>query len=357
MTPSPLITRNVETQGSSLPPGGWVELAREVGTFYHDPRWITGLAECFSYEVCWLTARHDGRLVGGLALATVPGLFGGKRLVSFPFSFIAGPMARSLEVAQALGTAARELTAQRGARRVEIKQIASDIPAAPLEFVRSTRYTTYRVSTEGGEQAVWNRLHHTSTQQRIRKGQKAGVAVVNGESEADWLAMAQLEERVQQWHGVPAPPRRFFVDLCRRLQGLGLADLYLARLPDGRMAAGFVMFKGPREWIYAFSASDPAYVKQYRPTHVLLWAALQRAAAAGVICDLGRTAPEQASLADFKLRWGAQAVPLAYDYWPDAGGLNQARRDRGVLALATRLWRWLPAPAARAGSALYRFLG
>src|SRR5207253_2680031 len=141
------------------------------------------------------------------------------------------------------------------------------------------------------EQAVWKRLHITSTQQRIRKGQKAGVVVVDGESEADWLALARLEERVQQAHGVPAPPRRFFLDLCRRLQREGLADLYLARVPTGngggRIAAGFVMFKGPREWIYAFSASDPTYVKEYRPTHVLLWAGLQRAAAAGVTCDLG----------------------------------------------------------------------
>src|SRR5207245_4349092 len=126
----------------------------------------------------------------------------------------------------------------------------------------------------GGEQAVWSRLYATSTTQRIPKGQKAVVVVVYGESETDSLAMARLEERVQQSHGVPAPPRRFFVDLCRRLQRERLADLYLARVPDGRIVAGFVMFKGPREWIYAFSAADPAYVQQYRPTHLPPWAGL-----------------------------------------------------------------------------------
>ncbi len=302
------------------------------------------------------TSAPDGSLTGGLALAEVPKLFGGRRLVSFPFSFIAGPVATDAATYVALAHEARALAAELGVRRLELKQLDTRMPVAPA-FERSTRYTTFRVSTQGGEQAVWKRLHVTSTQQRIRKGQKAGVTVHDGHSEDDWLAMARLEEQVQHGHGVPAPPRPFFVGSLRGLQQAGLVDLYLARVPDGRIAAGFVMFKGTREWIYAFSASDPALVRDYRPTHVLLWAGLQRAAAAGVTLDLGRTAPEQASLAEFKQRWGAEAVPLAYDYWPGAGGLAQARRDRGPLALAARVWAALPAPLARLGSVLYRYLG
>jgi hypothetical protein len=328
----------------------------EHGTFYHDRRWLTEITRCFGYRLHTLTAGTATALTGGLALAEVPALVGHGRLVSFPFSFIAGPLAADADTHAALAAAARDLAIERRARRVELKQLGVDRAVAE-GFERSTRYSTYRVSTQGGEQAVWKRLHVTSTQQRIRKGQKAGVVVVDGRSEGDWLAMARLEERVQQGHGVPAPPRRFFLGSLRRLQEAGLVDLYLARIPDGRIAAGFVMFKGPREWIYAMSASDPALVREYRPTHVLLWAGLQRAAAAGMTLDLGRTAPEQASLAEFKQRWGAEAAPLAYDYWPNAGGLSQARRDRGSLALAARIWSALPAPVARLGSALYRYLG
>jgi GNAT acetyltransferase-like protein len=348
--PLPVITRHAE------PPTAWDRLVAEQGTFYHDRRWLVELTRCFGYRLHVLTAGNGDALTGGLALAEVPALLGPGRLVSFPFSFIAGPMATDAATRTALTDAARELARERRVRRLELKQLGADVPV-PDGFERSTRYTTYRVDTRGGEQAVWKRLHVTSTQQRIRKGQKAGVTVVEGRSPDDWLAMARLEEQVQQGHGVPAPPRRFFVGALRRLQEAGLVDLYLARIPDGRSAAGFVMFKGPREWIYAFSASDPALVREFRPTHVLLWAGLQHAAAAAVTLDLGRTAPEQASLAEFKQRWGAEAVPLAYDYWPNAGGLSQARRDRGALALAARVWSVLPAPLARLGSPLYRYLG
>jgi hypothetical protein len=344
------------TQHLTEEPPGWQALAQSRGTFYHDARWIAGLARCLRYRTHWLTATGGDGLAAGLALAEVPTFTGGRRLVSYPFSFIAGPMASSTEAAHAVLDVARELVREVGSKRLEVKALGPGFPVA-TGFERSERYTTYRISPVGGEQAVWKRLDRTSVQQRIRKGEKAGVQVIMGESEADWLEMARLEELVQQGHGVPAPPRRFFTELLRGLQREGLVDLYLGRIPDGRIAAGFVMYKGPADWIYAFSASVPELIREYRATHVLLWAGLRAAVAANVVLDLGRTAPEQTSLAEFKMRWGAATVPLVYDYFPSAGGLNQARRDQGPLAVASKIWSRLPAPVARLGSALFRYLG
>ena len=68
----------------------------------------------------------------------------------------------------------------------------------------------------------------------------------------------------------------------------------------------------------------------------------------------GRNAPE---LEEFKQRWGAELMPLAYDYYPGVGGLAAKRRDGGILSIATTVWSHLPRPVARMGSALYRYLG
>ena len=199
-------------------------------------------------------------------------------------------------------------------------------------------------------------LHADSTRRGIRKAEKGGVEVLAGETESDWLTMARLQERTARGHGLPPPPRTFFVEHCRTLQREGLAALHLSRLPDGRIGAGIVVWKGARAWIYAFGASDPRLLA-HRPNHALLWAALRGAIAAGVPFDLGRAAPEQTGLVEFKRRWGGQSQPLAYDYWPDARGLNVARRDGGALALAGRLWSLLPSAVARLGAPLYRYLG
>jgi hypothetical protein len=289
-----------------------------------------------------------------LAAAQVPALLGPKRLVSLPFSYAAGPLARDQAIATSLTESARERSRELGIRRVEIKSRGEHLPAPG--FQRTSHYATYEVPTDGGEAALWKRLHPSSTQRSIKKGEKSGLIVRQGDTSADWLIMAELEEATAHGHGLPAPPRNFFVEGCRTLQLGGLSALYIAFTPAGAPAAAITLWKGPRSWIYAFGASDPLHL-ELRPNHVLIWRAMKDAALAGCNFDLGRAAPEQEGLVEFKRRWGGQALPLAYDYWPEPGGLNIARRDRGSLAAMAAVWSRLPASVARLGSGLYRYLG
>ena len=339
------------------PPDGWERLVRELGIFYHDQRWILGLSRTFGFRVSFVGAFEGGELVGGLPLATVPALFGPRRLVSLPFSYAAGPIARTEDVALALANEATRLAARGGIGRVELKQPSTDWEPGS-GFSRVVHYHAYRLSTSGGEEDVWRRLHRSSTQRGIKKSEKSGVRVIraSAEDEGAWLEMARLQESTSHRHGVPAPPRKFFLGLCRELQREGLAALYLAHVPERGIAAAIVVWKGAREWIYAFGASRDELL-EYRPNHALLWAAIRDAVAAGVVFDMGRAAPEQEGLVEFKRRWGGEPVPLAYDYWPGVAGLNVSRRDAGALGLAARIWSALPAPVARMGSALYRYLG
>jgi hypothetical protein len=346
--PSLTISRTVE------PPDDWEAYARAHGTFYHLPQWAECLRDIYRLRLEYYSARTQGALQGLLAVAEVPPLLGPRRLVSLPFSYAAGPLATRGATADALAAAVRESARDRRLRRVELKS-RGEFPPAP-GFHRISHYTTFELPTEGGELEVWRRLHPGSTQRSIRKGQKAGVVVRRGETSDDWLIMAELEERTAHAHGLPAPPRRFFTEGCRRLQAAGLADVYLAFTRAGDRAAAITVWKGPRAWIYGFGASDPAHL-EHRPNHVLLWTAIQEAIAAGCRFDLGRVAPEQEGLLEFKRRWGGQAIPLAYDYWPEPGGLNLAARDRGVMATAGAVWSRLPRGVARLGAGLYRYLG
>lgn len=346
--PSLTVSRTAE------PPEDWRAFAVAHGTFYHRPEWPVCLAEMYRLRVEYYSARAGGELRGLLALAEIPPLLGPRRYVSLPFSYAAGPLAQDDTTAAALSQAAMERALARRIGRVEVKS-RGEHPPAP-GFQRASRYATYEIETSGGESSVWQQLHAGSTRRSIKKGQKAGLVVRRGDTVEDWLTMAQLEERTAHGHGLPAPPRRFFVEGCRRLQKAGLADVYLAFTSSGARAAAITVWKGARSWIYAFGASDPAYL-EHRPNHVLLWAAVQDSIRAGCRFDMGRAAPEQEGLVEFKRRWGGQALPLAYDYWPAPAGLNLALRDRGPMAAAAAVWSRLPAGVARLGSGLYRYLG
>lgn len=346
--PSLTISRTAE------PPEDWRPFAAAQGTFYHRPEWTLCLGDSYRLPVDYYSARREGELRGLLAVAEIPALIGPRRFVSLPFSYAAGPLALDGSTAAALSQAVLERARERGVRRIELKS-RGEYPA-PAGFQRASRYSTYEIATEQGESAVWQQLHAGSTQRSIRKGRKAGVVVRRGETAEDWLLMAELEERTSHGHGLPAPPRRFFVEGCRRLQDAGLAQVYLAFTSAGAPAAAITVWKGPRSWIYAFGASDPAHL-EHRPNHMLIWTAIQDAIAARRRFDMGRAAPEQETLVEFKRRWGGQAIPLAYDYWPTPAGLNIAARDRGPMAAVAAVWSRLPAGIARLGSGLYRYLG
>ena len=346
--PSLTISRTAE------PLEDWRAFAVAHGTFYHQPEWALCLGDIYRLRLDYYSARREGELRGLLAVAEIPPLIGPRRFVSLPFSYAAGPLARDADTAAALSEAVLERAQERGVRRIELKS-RGEYPA-PSGFQRASRYATYEIPTEQGESAVWQELHAGSTQRSIRKGLKAGLVVRRGETAEDWLIMAEMEERTAHGHGLPPPPRRFFVEGCRRLQGDGLAQVYLAFTSTGAPAAAITIWKGPRSWIYAFGASDPAQL-EHRPNHVLLWTAIQDAIASGRRFDLGRAAPEQEGLVEFKRRWGGQAIPLAYDYWPAPAGLNFAARDRGSMAAVAAVWSRLPSGIARLGSGLYRYLG
>lgn len=342
---------SLQIRRADTPDAGWQDLAREIGTFYHEPAWCRLLAGEFGFRLEYLTAHDGDRLVGLLPLAWVRGLLR-SRLVSLPFSYATGPVARDRETALALMEHAHAIAQEKGVP-LEVKSLARDVPPAP-GFSRREAYSTYVVDMAGGESAVFERLHAGSTRRSIRKAMKSNLAVSIDNSIEAWVAFAKLQEATSHGHGLPAPPRSFFVDGCRGLAAAGLASLRLAWL-DGVPVAGIVLWQGARQWIYAFGASRPDALEA-RPNHLLIWQAIVDALNAGVGFDLGRASPQQAGLVEFKQRWGALAVPLAYDYWPEPRGLNTMSRDSGALAAFGRVWSHLPAPVARAGSVLYRYM-
>ena len=86
--PSLTLSRTAEA------PPDWGAFAEAHGTFYHRPEWARCLADMYRFRIDYYSARAGGELRGILAVAEIPALLGPRRLVSLPFSYAAGPLAR-----------------------------------------------------------------------------------------------------------------------------------------------------------------------------------------------------------------------------------------------------------------------
>jgi hypothetical protein len=166
-----------------------------------------------------------------------------------------------------------------------------------------------------------------------------------------------------RWHGQPSRPYRLFSAMWHLLAPTGAMRLLLVeRSGDRRQAiTGSILLMQNDTVFYVFNGRRREALS-LRPNDLLQWHAMRDAAAAGYRrYDFGEVETVNASLADFKAKWGTEARPLyryhappLTDEQPGYGSLE----TRGALRnLALAAWKRVPLPiTALAGDRLYRYL-
>jgi FemAB-related protein (PEP-CTERM system-associated) len=276
-------------------------------------------------------AERDGRVVGILPLLRR----GGRR--PRLFSAPGGLLADDAATAAALLAPVREQVAREGLWWAELRdqRVAWD----GLETNREHVTMVLDLATSPEEQ--W-KAFDAKLRNQVRKGEKSGF-------ERSW------------GHGGVADFHRVMVENLRDLgtpvRGLGYyadalallgddADVLVLRL-DGEAAGAMFTVR------HADTVTDPWASSLRRhfarcPNQVLYWEALQRAIARGARrFDFGRSQWESPTFR-FKQQWGAQPVPLHYQYILGAGAtMPTLAAQKGGFSLAVELWRRLPVPVAR----------
>ncbi|MBI2717362.1 MAG: GNAT family N-acetyltransferase [Rhizobiales bacterium] len=192
--------------------------------------------------------------------------------------------------------------------------------AAPRGWTAIAR-TAHVLSLEGGFDKVFASRFKSDTRNRIRRAERAGLEIVSGNS-TDLVGEfhALLRRSILRWgrrQGEPAPLARFrgnlrdpqskFVGLAAVAQPL--FRLWIARLAGKPVAAILVL--RDRQAHYTRGAMDETVAGETYANYLLHHAAIKDACEHG--CrhyHMGETG-NSASLAQFKSRFGAVAVPYA----------------------------------------------
>jgi FemAB-related protein (PEP-CTERM system-associated) len=121
----------------------------------------------------------------------------------------------------------------------------------------------------------------------------------------------------------------------------GRAQLIVVRLRERPVAAGLTYRTGGMVEIpWASSVRD---YNPLCPNHLLYWHAIETAAAEGAdVFDFGRSTPGEGTF-KFKEQWGAEPVPLHWEYWlPDGDVLPDQSPKNPKYRLMIDTWRRLP---------------
>ncbi|MDQ3900542.1 MAG: GNAT family N-acetyltransferase, partial [Actinomycetota bacterium] len=162
--------------------------------------------------------------------------------------------------------------------------------------------------------------------------------------------------------GLPSPGFRFFRTAWQELAPKGMLRLLLAEHEhEGRtrLVAGSIFLTGGRTVTYAYNGRRLDSLA-LQPNYAIQWQAIHDACRDGFRrYDIGEVPEGNASLAEFKSKWGAHAGRIYRYYYPaprelEAGTFRSGGHPRQVVNSA---WRRLPLPVtALLGDSLYRYL-
>lgn len=337
-------------------------LAHPLGQIYHLSGWREVLESCFSHIQGRFLARVEGeeaRIRSGLPLYEVRSWLLGTRMISAPFATLFDPLVDGPEDLSALLGRALTLAKESRARYVEIRSLDASPWFAGSEFGEVRHFLHHVIDLSVPLEALWRSFHRSCVRQRIARAESSGLKVRQGKDESDIKAFHELLARTRRRRSLPAQPYRFIEALWRVFGQDGRFKLLLAD-KDGRVAAGLLLFVFKDRVTAEFLASDEAF-NGLSPVHGLFWQAIQWAHREGFrVFDLGRTAPGNKSLIEFKGHWGTAVRELPQFFFPPGAGRKTTRVEtswkyKAAKALASpktpdMIYEWV-------GSLIYRHLG
>lgn len=308
--------------------------AHTAAVCYHLHGWRGVFERAFGHTTHYLAARRDGALAGVLPLVEMRSRLFGRLLVSLPFVNYGGVLADDGDVERFLFERASELAASRGLDHVELRHFTPHFADAPSRQHKVTMLLPLAPDTE----AMWTVLDR-KVRNQIRKAEKSGLTSEVGGAELIEAFYPVFATNMRDL-GTPVYSRRLFEEVFAAFPER--TRLFAVRAADGRcVAAGVGLhFRDTVEMPWASSLRE---FKAASPNNLLYWEALKHAISKGATTfDFGRSTPNEGTY-NFKAQWGAQPVPLCWEYRLLGGqDLPDASPKNAKFSLAIQAWQRLP---------------
>jgi hypothetical protein len=323
-----------------------------MSSVYHHSAWFNLINSTFNYlPRCYaLIDDETGCLKGVFPFMTSSSVLKRGRLVSLPYATYCDPLLPTERIVETLEHVVQTLP---GAPRVELR-LSGDLAGIPNDLEKASLYINHTVDLSGSIDSVFQKLHKSCVQRRIKKAQKCGLTLRFAESEKDIEKIYSLLLKLRKSKGLPPHPYKFFLNMW---EILGPQNMLFApyAVYQNKVVSAAIILKFNTTIYYEYGASDPAY-QNLGSNQFLLWEVMKLGHEMGAQAfDLGRSHFENHNLIQFKDRLGGKRTDLTYYYLPKrplAKSINET-----MMSFGGSLNKLLPNLILRLeGELIYRFL-
>lgn len=304
-------------------------------TLGHAAAWCRVLRSAYRLEPFYLVARASGGgMEGVLPLVSMPGLRGGRELISLPYLDTAGVLAASPDAADALLDHALAIARKQRVRAIELRALAREgAEASALDRVDLV------MPLENDVDAQWQAVR-AKVRNQTRKAEREGLALLElgGDAQIDAF-YAPFAVNMRDL-GSPVHALGFFRAIAREF---GDAARFIVTGLGSEPVGGLVAIHFG-DTVTIPWASTLRRERARCPNNQIYWEALRWSVERGACqIDFGRS-PRDGGTHRFKLGWGARERELDWSRLAPSGDALPLGLPGGNPALKrlSALWTRLP---------------
>lgn len=309
-------------------------LSHPDATNYHQYGWKEVIEKSFGHQPVFLAAYDgEGEVHGILPLVKMQSALFGSSLVSVPFCNYGGLLCNSRLAERLLVEEARRIKHHLKVKHVELRHFDKCLTG----MATKTRKVTMILRLEQDEKQQWDVLD-SKVRNQIRKAEKSRLKVITGHVEL-LDGFYKVFCRNMRDLGTPVYGREFFHNILVTFPD---STRIVSVLLDGNtIASGIISwFRDTVEVPWASS------INEYRnlcPNNLLYWEAIKFSLKRGASrFDFGRSTPGEGTFR-FKKQWGAESVPLYWQYILDEGmTLPELNPSNPKYRALIKVWQRMP---------------
>ena len=324
--------------------------------FFNHPLWVKALESEFNHEpVVFVCRDTHSRIKGILPLMPTLGvpfkkkeLISGRRLSSLPRTPLGGFLFDDKTAQQLLVEAAIKKVSEQKNLCLQLKSYSSEINENIEDLNRVNWRSSFYLKLPDCPSKIrfGDKKHHHKIKWAVNKATNLGITVREIESEKDLIKWYVLYLETVRYHMVPARPYRFFKFLYEKVMPKGLMKVLLAEGKDGnekKLIAGSVFFFLNDTVFYSFNGRNQTGLINHA-NDLIQWEAIHKACEKGFkYYDMGEVSEGNASLAQFKAKWGCEAKQI-YHYYCSSENIpiSENLECEGNGNFIRSIWRKLP---------------